>query len=1381
MVKNNNREGNKMLRKFLKEAAFTTFLLIFLLSPSLLFAFTNDDIYDAAGFDPHRQTLSSMPDENIDPFTGGLTLNHVDMRLPGNGGLDLVIQRTFNSKSVCTGWICVGSTCSCSKGENTWLGYGWALHFGRLFKSSNVNIHHFVEMPDGSRHTAYLKSGSSFITKDYSLLDLNSVYVLTLTNGTKIYYGQSGPSLPNYPQHSVYYATKIQDVNGNTINIYYKSPGNMVSYIMDSVGRRIDFNTSTINGVARLTSISGPGVSVTYTHQTLTTLYDTILTRANLPVGNPWEYTYKNLELQSVKSPYGGIITYAYGFSNVNACGTTFTYRTVVQKNAGGSNISPGTWNISYSQGTGGEYTQISDPCGRTIKYSYYGYGSSLAGGSMWKLGLPKSKEVVGEETTTYTWINSASISTDDYVAPYCGRDSYTYVPFIAFQAITRGGKTYTTAYSNYDGYGNPKTLSETGDTTRTKNLTYWYNTSNNIVQNKPSSEAVSGGFPGAFSTNFTYNGNGNLTQLNKYGVVTNHSYYTNGNLYSTTDANGNTTSYQWTNGKISKITNPIYSISRSINSNGTVASETNGRGYTMSFTYDGNLRPTKIQPPLGNPTSFTYPADNSYKYESRGNYYTYYYYDGFGRPSGTYDSKGVDTDIVYKSCGPKNYTTSNIGDTSYYDNFGRVTQLVHKDNSKITYSYSGSNVTAADEAAKVTTLTYNAFGDPDEKFLISVKDPAGSTTSYIRNILGSLTKITQGSVIKSYTYNGKNFLTSETHPESGTINYTRDNVGNMTIKADALGTKNYSYDRLHRLTKVQYGADTVYLDYDNADNRIGLTTTAADIDYTYDSANRLTQKTAVIASRTYTTRYDYDNNDNITQQYYPTGTWITYDYNGNNQVTYITGFGGNVPSVTYNTAGLPTAYTFSNGITTNNTYNSRNLTTTITAGNAFNYGYSYDSRGNTTVITNNLIDTYPYTYTYDDLSRLTGFNGIWGTGSFTYDTLGNRLNKKIVSTSTSYSYTGNRLSSTSGGEPATYSYNGYGSLTGMTKSGITYSLIYDTLNNLKSYKSGSTTLAAFSYDGDGMRATKTAGGKIVVYHYDKDGRVISETDSAGNLISDYIYLNGKLVAKKAPSAVYFYHTDPAGTPMAMTNMSRDVMWSADYKPFGEESWISGTLENNEKFVGKEKDKETGLYYFGARYMKAEIGRFTSPDPVGPVDPRTGKTNDKVLINPQRLNVYAYGLNNPYKYVDPLGLFEITIVEAGERNRPTYGAKIKVIGENGKFTEVRGSTWPNPNNPSPGIAEGPYDATYSTTGHKGITNGIRLEDGGEIPTLGPNPAQGNQEYATGINIHSGYSNTNRGSAGCITIDPKQAYKVWSVLQNGETGTVTIDREPKAKE
>ena len=1363
-----------------------TIILFFFLSSASLYAY--DEIYDAAGIDPNRETYSTMPNENIDTFTGGLTLSHVDIRLPGNGGLDLVIQRTFNSKNACYEWTCVGDSCYCSsEGEyiNAWLGTGWTLHFGRLFKSYNVNIHHFIEMPDGSRHTAYTKSGSTYITKDYWLLNLGTSYVLTLTNGTKIYYGQIGTSNPHYPQHSVYYANKIQDASGNEINIYYKYLGTIlvIDYVIDTIGRRIDFTYNTINYVTRLTSISGPGVSISYTHQSLPTVYRTWLTKANLPVGNPWEYTYNSsFELASVKTPYGGTFSYTYDFAKV-VMGTTFFYRTVVQKTAGGRDIPAGTWTFAFSQGTNQEFTQITDPCGRITKYGYYGYGSTyLPWGDMWKVGLPISKEIVGEEKISYIWTKSSYISQDDYVLPYLGRDYDIYVPFLTSKSITRDGKTYTTNYSNYDSYGNPKTISESGDKTRTTSKTYWYNTSKNIVRNKPSSETVSGGFSGTFTTNYTYDSNtGNLTQLNKYGVTTNYSYFSNGNLYSATDANSKTTYYQWSNGRISKITNPIYSISRSINSNGTTASETNGRGYTTNYTYDGTLRLTKITPPVGNATNFTYPTDNSYKKESRGGYYIYYYYDGFGRPSGTYDSKGVDTDVIYKSCGPKNYTASNIGDTVYYDNFGRTKESVHKDSTKITYSYSGSNITVTDEAAKTTLLTYNAFGNPDEKFLISVKDALSNTSTYSRNILGSLTGIAQGTLTSTYSYDSKNFLTSETHPEGGTISYTRDNVGNMKSKTDALGTKSYTYDGINRPTKITYGAETVYFDYDNVDNRIGMTSPSADIDYTYDATNRLTQKTESIAGRTYSTKNDYDANDNIINQYYPTGTWVTYKYNSNNQVTEVTGFGGSVLSITYNTAGLPTAYTFSNGLTTNITYNTRNLTTKIKAGTAFDNGYAYDSRGNTTNITNYLESTKNQSFAYDSLSRLTGFNGAWGTGTYTYEATGNRLSKTVAGVTTSYSYSSNRLSSTTGGEPATYSYNGYGSLTGLTKSGTNYSLIYDVLNNLKTYKSGSTALADFAYDGDGMRVTKTASGKIVVYHYDKDGKAISETDNSGNRIADYIYANGKLMAKVVPSAVYFFHTDPAGTPMVMTNTSKTVIWKADYKPFGEEQTITGTLENNEKFVGKEKDKETGLYYFGARYMKAEIGRFTSPDPVGPVDAGTSKTNYKSLENPQKLNRYAYTLNNPNKYVDPLGLFEITIVDTGERNGPTYGAKIKVIGDNGKVAEVRGSTWPNPNNPSPGVAEGTYDAIYSSTGHKGITNGVRLENGGKIPTLGPNPYQDDQDYATGINIHSGYSSTNRGSAGCITIDPQQGHKVWSVLQNGETGTVTVNRKPEDKE
>lgn len=1090
-------------------------LLIFFSFPSVLLAL--DELYDAPGLDPHRETISSIPEEHIDPFTGGLTLTFEDIKLPGNGGLDLVIRRTFNSKNVCSGWTCIGNSCACEKGENTWLGYGWTLHFGRLFKSNNVNSRHFVEMSDGSRHIAYFKSGSTYITKDYWLLDLGSSYVLTMSNGTRIYYGQNGPLHPGYPQHTVWYATKIEDANGNTINVYYKSSGsNIISYVIDSVGRRIDFTTSIINGSTRLISISGPGVSVNYTHQSLQTLYDTILTRANLPEGNPWEYTYNGLELLSVKTPYGGLLTYTYGFPIVNMAGTTFQYRAVVQKSVSGRGVPAGTWTLSYSQGTYKELTQISDPCGRIIRYSYFGYGSTyLPDGNMWKIGLPKSKEIVGEETITYDWMASPYISTDDYILPIYHRDYYIYVPYLTNIAIVRDGKTFTTSYSNYDSYGNPRSISETGDKSRNRSISYWYNNSRNIVQNKPSSEIVSGSFQGSFTTNYAYDSNGNLTQLNKYGVVTNYSYYTNGNLYSITDANGNTTYFQYSNGRVSKITNPIYSINRSINSNGTIASETNGRGYTTTFTYDNNLRLIRINPALGNPTYFEYPSDNSYKKESRGGYYVYHYYDGFGRPSGTHDSKGVATNIVYKSCGLKDFSDSNISDKLVYDNFGRVKESVHKDGTKITYSYSGSNIRVTDEGGKVTDLTYNAFGSPDEKLLVSVKDAMGSTTNYDYNILGNITSINQAGTIRTFNYNSKNFLISESHPETGTITYGRDNIGNMTLKNDAMGTKTFTYDKLNRLTNISYSGGTISFTYDNANNRLSMDSPSVAIDYTYDAVNRLTRKDENISGRMYTTRYEYDGNDNVTNIYYPSGRRVYYAYNSNNQVTSIDYFGGRVSGITYNTAGLPTSYTlYPSGKSINLTYNSRNLTTRIYAGSAIDIGYNYDSRGNTISIINYTERSKDQSFIYDSLNRLTGFDGAWGSGLYSYDSTGNRLTKTVAGLTTTYSYSNSRLISASGNESATFGYNGSGNLTVLTWKGKSYSISYDALGNMKSYSEGSTQIGNYLYDGEGMRVKKNSGGKTTVYHYDRGGKVISEDDGAGNYIADYVYLNGKLIAK---------------------------------------------------------------------------------------------------------------------------------------------------------------------------------------------------------------------------------------------------------------------------
>jgi RHS repeat-associated protein len=64
------------------------------------------------------------------------------------------------------------------------------------------------------------------------------------------------------------------------------------------------------------------------------------------------------------------------------------------------------------------------------------------------------------------------------------------------------------------------------------------------------------------------------------------------------------------------------------------------------------------------------------------------------------------------------------------------------------------------------------------------------------------------------------------------------------------------------------------------------------------------------------------------------------------------------------------------------------------------------------------------------------------------------------------------------------------------------------------------------------------------------------------------------------------------------------------------------------QFTGKERDTESGLDYFGARYDSNRMGRFPRPDDFH---------NDTHVADPQSWNLYTYTRNNPLKYVDPTG------------------------------------------------------------------------------------------------------------------------------------------------
>jgi len=116
--------------------------------------------------------------------------------------------------------------------------------------------------------------------------------------------------------------------------------------------------------------------------------------------------------------------------------------------------------------------------------------------------------------------------------------------------------------------------------------------------------------------------------------------------------------------------------------------------------------------------------------------------------------------------------------------------------------------------------------------------------------------------------------------------------------------------------------------------------------------------------------------------------------------------------------------------------------------------------------------------------------------------------------------------------------------------------------------------------------------------------------------------------ARTAPVwAVRYYHLDALGSVRVETDQAAQVVSRHDYRPFGEELAPSSSTDPR-RFSGHERDADTGLDYFGARYYRADLGRFTTVDP--------GHVNGSV-DDPQSWNAYAYARNNPLRYTDPDG------------------------------------------------------------------------------------------------------------------------------------------------
>jgi RHS repeat-associated protein len=282
------------------------------------------------------------------------------------------------------------------------------------------------------------------------------------------------------------------------------------------------------------------------------------------------------------------------------------------------------------------------------------------------------------------------------------------------------------------------------------------------------------------------------------------------------------------------------------------------------------------------------------------------------------------------------------------------------------------------------------------------------------------------------------------------------------------------------------------------------------------------------------------------------------------------------------------------------------------------------------------------HVFRYDGLYRLRGFEIRSGgtplrAGVYTYDPAGNLQQFEDTQPLTLHyedaAHPG-RVTSLAGGAGArAVSYEGRGHVRAF---GDLTDLEYDPLDRLTRVRRTDGLEVHIAYDAQSRRVLKevTSGPTTTRVHY-AVGLYERHPDHALR----HVYLGNRLVATErvqsggggATSAAY-YLSDHHGTILLATDAAGAVVHSQRYSPFGAALDSADALD---RYLGRERDAESGLLHLGARYYAAALGRFVSPDWYALENP------NKPARLPQGYNLYAYAMNNPLAFRDPSGMFVV--------------------------------------------------------------------------------------------------------------------------------------------
>jgi len=906
------------------------------------------DYFQQNGLSEHHGYDRQSAQETINTFSGKLHYRFVDILIPGNGGMDLAIQRSYNSID-----DPFATPAKWNQYEYSPVGLGWTMHMGRVIRGASKAIcstswafaaaNPVLELPDGSRHILYEQSGQShtWMSRDFWRAQCHNAHLqIQSPDGTTYDMGAMGHMFgePGNKQRA-WYASRITDRNGNWFDLNYQILPNGITAlksITTSDGRKVNFSYggSTLSSITDVqtgrvweyTIGAGPGTK-------------NYLQKVKRPDGLAWQYTYRQSSpgtgsLRSVQYPEGGHVEYTYSHVNFKAGTPKSAQSTVVAgktANSGGVDAPTATWSWAYTPATQAlpqgsdengqtaylytvpppvaaqvNITTATDPLGQVT--NHYHFGLHSAPHSPQSVGIYMGSSNNAEIVLRGYQYRQISTQQDALAHLFYPGNYHPLAIFPAQEYRDRAGESFITERSGFDNWGNPSSVMETGSSsdgriyTRHTALTWNVDTAPWRLRQIGAEVVTVGGQ--THTTTRSFDGNGNVLTQTAAGVAQTFAWHASGDLQSSSNALSQTTTYtQYHRGIAQSEAQPGgVTITRTVDQAGNITAQTDGAGHTTKFTYDSLGRVTSIKPPLGNAINVSWTANS--RSVQRGGMTDKSTWDGFGRliqrQVSAQDAAPLLVNFHNDLLGRRifqSWPNSGKGTGFRYDMLGRVVQTLHgntpgSDSADLVEDTSHYSLLQwhADSSGRGAVTFLRAFGNPEESHAM-------------RRVAGE--------------------MEGETLYADYDAQMMRDLLGQLTSVTMDGKTRSYSYDSHYFLTsKTEPETGTTLFGRDAIGNMTSQSRNGEIIaNYGYDSRNRLASivypdsEDANVPKAPDIT-YSYDNNDNATSIISgPIQRHFAYDAAGNLVQEHLKiGNATQTASYTFNANGALQSITYPSG-----------------------------------------------------------------------------------------------------------------------------------------------------------------------------------------------------------------------------------------------------------------------------------------------------------------------------------------------------------------------------------------------------------------------------------------------------------------------------------